>query len=404
MEASNIENTADQQYMSMALELASRGLYTASPNPCVGCVIVRDGIILGQGYHVRAGLPHAEVCAMRDAKSKGHDITNATAYVTLEPCSHYGLTPPCAKALVEAKVSRVVCACTDPNPLVSGRGIKILEDAGIEVKTDILKEQALELNKSFFYAMKHSRPYVTVKCGMSLDAKTALANGESKWITSTESRHDVQRLRCLNSAIMTTANTVLMDNPSMTIRYDELSCEVKDNYPYELLRQPLRIIVDTKEVINAEHMDSLNIFKVQGHVLLVHLSHDNSIHEEVINSNLTILRVPSVQDKAQQDVVLDEKKRLGGCSMHISFEHLYAYLHAQKIRSVLVEAGGNFVASLIENGAVNELVTYVAPMILGNEARSGLPLKAIANLKDALHLHLLESKVIGQDIRLTYGF
>lgn len=376
----------DQKFMRQALALAAKGRYTAAPNPCVGCVIVKDDVVLGAGYHVRAGLPHAEVCAMRDALAKGNDIAGATAYVTLEPCSHYGLTPPCAKALAEARVSRVVCACTDPNPLVSGRGIKILEDAGITVVSGVLEPEALKINETFFWAMKESKPFVTVKCGMSLDGKTALASGESKWITSSASRQDVQGLRALNQAIMTSAETVLLDNPSMTLRYDEFPLSVKEGYPKELLQQPLRIVVDAKEQISVDAMSTLNIFKAPGQVLLVRLSNDKVVHETNLTANLVELRIPAAPN----------------ATTHVDMSQLMSYLHTKKIRSVLVEAGGRFTASLFTDGIVNKVVVYTAPCILGESARSGFALTSPSFLKDCLKMKLEEVSAIGDDVKLVY--
>lgn len=233
---------SDKDYMQIALKAAAYGRYTTSPNPAVGCVIVRDDKILSVGFHNRAGEPHAEIMALRSAKES---VEGATCYVTLEPCSHYGRTPPCAKALCEAKVKRVVVAMADPNPKVSGRGIKMLRDAGIKVKVGVLAEEAYKLNRAFFKAMKTQRPFTIVKYGMSLDSKLALSSGESQWITNAKSRSDVQRLRLWSDAIITSRETVMIDNPRLNVRVSELPMSVKRNLGSRDIKQPVRVIIDS---------------------------------------------------------------------------------------------------------------------------------------------------------------
>lgn len=267
----------DSFYMQLALKEAKRGRYTTSPNPAVGCVIVRDGHILGQGFHHCAGQPHAEVMALRAAN---YEVAGATVYVTLEPCSHYGRTPPCAKALCEAQVKRVVIGSTDPNPKVSGRGIKMLEDAGIKVSicTGKIHEKCLKLNRAFFKSIQTGRPYTFLKFGLSMDGKIALSDGASKWITNAASRADVQRLRLWADAIITSRSTVLSDNPRMTVRVEELPGEVLEGLDTTLIRQPLKVIIDSHGKLCAKKertfINKLNIFS-QGISYIVVGTHQN---------------------------------------------------------------------------------------------------------------------------------
>lgn len=371
----------DVKYMKDAFKLAHHGLYTTLPNPCVGCLIVKDGNVIGSGYHVKAGTPHAEIVAINNAH--GRDLTGSIVYVTLEPCSHYGLTPPCAKALVDAKVKRVVCGTLDPNPLVSGNGVKILQEAGIEVKVlDFQKEQEL-LNKTFLYAMKNERPYVTVKFGMSIDGKIALKNGESKWITSEESRSDVQRLRVLNQAILTSATTVLADNPKFNIRYDELPRDVVLDYSRDMLKNPVKVVVDTRNKLTGKEQ----IFSTGAQVWVIRLSSDSHVHEEKFldNENATLIKIPPYKVTGKLD-----------------FEILLAELQYRKIRSVLVEAGGRFVNSLLNQDVVNELIVYVAPKILGSDGISAFVKEGEVSLANVNNYILSDVSKIGNDVRLTY--
>lgn len=248
--------------MREALRLAERGLYTVSPNPAVGAVIVKNGEIVGKGYHRKAGEPHAEVYALREA---GEKAKGATAYVTLEPCSHYGRTPPCAEALIKAGVSRVVAAMVDPNPKVSGKGIATLREAGIEADTGLLSDEAEALNRGFLQRMRTGRPYVRLKLGISIDGRTALNNGVSHWITSSSSRSDVQRYRAMSSAIMSTSETLKVDNPTLSVRWNELPLEVQSVLKPEDVRQPVRVIVDSRSRVTGDKA----IFSVKSPVLLL---------------------------------------------------------------------------------------------------------------------------------------
>ena len=251
----------DHRYMSRALQLAEQGRFTTSPNPNVGCVIVAAGQIVGEGFHLRAGEPHAEVHALRMA---GEKAKGATAYVTLEPCSHFGRTPPCADALVNAGVARVVAAMEDPNPQVSGRGMRRLADAGIEVQVGLLQAQAEALNLGFIKRMRHGLPYVRLKMAASLDGRTALANGQSQWITSPAARADVQRWRAQSSAILTGADTVLADDPSLNVRWAQLPPSIQTHYAEEQIRQPIRVVIDSQQRITPE----AKLFTIAGDVWL----------------------------------------------------------------------------------------------------------------------------------------
>ena len=236
---------SDKHFMKLALKQAAKGFYTTSPNPAVGCVIVRNGKILGKGYHHQAGQPHAEVMAMRDAQERHEDIRGATVYVTLEPCSHYGRTPPCAKALCDAGVRRVVMATLDPNPKVAGRGKAMLEEAGIEVRVGVCARKAEDLNRAFLYSITAKRPWVFTKHAISLDGKVALASGESRWITGLEARSDVQRLRLWSDAIITSHETVKADNPRMNVRVRELPEDVRKRLDLDLISSPIKVIIDS---------------------------------------------------------------------------------------------------------------------------------------------------------------
>jgi diaminohydroxyphosphoribosylaminopyrimidine deaminase/5-amino-6-(5-phosphoribosylamino)uracil reductase len=240
-------SVADREYMSRALELAALGRFTTAPNPSVGCVLVEDGAIIGEGYTRPAGGNHAEVEALNTATNAGSNTKGATAYVTLEPCSHAGKTGPCVQALIDAGISRAVIACEDPNPEVAGEGIKLLQDAGIEVACGLYEDQARELNKGFIKRHEQGLPWVVVKIAASLDGRTAMASGQSQWITTPASRKDVQRLRAANCAIITGIGTQLMDDPSLTVRIINADVGVEDS-----LRQPLRVVIDSKLQMSPE--------------------------------------------------------------------------------------------------------------------------------------------------------
>lgn len=331
----------DHRFMALALQLAARGLYTTDPNPRVGCVLVNDGDLVGEGWHERAGEAHAEVHALRAA---GERSVGATAYVTLEPCSHHGRTGPCAEALIKAGVARVVCAMVDPNPRVSGSGLRKLHAAGIVAESGLLQAQAEALNPGFIKRMTLGLPLVRLKLAMSLDGRTAMASGESKWITGAAARRDVQRLRARSSAILTGVGTVLADDPSLTVRAEDLGGPV--------LRQPLRVIVDR-----------------QG-------------------------RIPATA------------KVLHGPGEHLvsasALPELLRELAARGCNEVLVEAGAVLSGALMAASLVDELIVYIAPKLMGDNARALLSLPGIDQLGEALALDLIDVRQFGADVRLRY--
>ncbi|BEH73179.1 Riboflavin biosynthesis protein RibD [Edwardsiella tarda] len=361
----------DEFYLARAFELARRGRFTTTPNPNVGCVLVRDGQIVGEGFHLRAGEPHAEVHALRMA---GERARGATAYVTLEPCSHHGRTPPCADALVAAGVSRVVAAMQDPNPHVAGRGLYRLQQAGIEVRHGLMLAEAEAVNKGFLKRMRTGFPYVQLKLGASLDGRTAMASGESQWITSAAARADVQRYRAQSSAILSSSATVLADDPSLTVRWDELDDETQRHYPREWLRQPLRVIVDSHNRVTPQH----RLISQPGETLLARETPDTQAWPSAV-SQLSLPR-----NGAGLDLVL-----------------LMMQLGKRQINSVWVEAGPRLAGALLQAGVVDELIVYLAPKLLGDAARGLCHLPGLERLGDAPSLAFSEVTRVGDDLRLT---
>ncbi|QAV23722.1 bifunctional diaminohydroxyphosphoribosylaminopyrimidine deaminase/5-amino-6-(5-phosphoribosylamino)uracil reductase RibD [Proteus hauseri] len=362
----------DEKFMRRAIELAALGRFTTSPNPNVGCVIVKEGEIIGEGYHHHAGGPHAEVNALKMA---GNNAKGATAYVTLEPCSHFGKTPPCADALVNAGIARVVAAMQDPNPQVAGRGLHKLLTAGIDVSHGVLMQEAEKLNVGFFKRMRTGFPYIQLKLGASLDGKTALANGESQWITSKAARQDVQNYRAQASAILTTSATVLADNPSMNVRWDELSNEFKAIYPQEELRQPIRIITDSQNRVTPEH----KITQIEGECWLARTHSQKNEWQ----GNVCEILLPTNGKNNGVDLVL-----------------LMMQLGRRNINTLWVESGAHFAGALLEAGLVDELIIYIAPKILGNDARGLFALSPLSSLSEAPEFTIDSLQQIGSDIRV----
>ncbi|QSW36335.1 bifunctional diaminohydroxyphosphoribosylaminopyrimidine deaminase/5-amino-6-(5-phosphoribosylamino)uracil reductase RibD [Leclercia pneumoniae] len=360
----------DEMYMARALKLAQRGRFTTHPNPNVGCVIVKEGEIVGEGFHFRAGEPHAEVHALRMA---GEKARGATAYVTLEPCSHHGRTPPCCEALINAGVTRVVAAMQDPNPQVAGRGLFRLQQEGIEVSHGLMMQEAEAINKGFLKRMRTGFPFIQLKLGASLDGRTAMANGESQWITSAQSRRDVQRLRAQSHAILTTSDTVLADNPSMTVRWDELSADTQSCYSQDDLRQPLRIVLDRQNRVTPEH----RIVQQPGETLFVRTGEDSRTWPEGVRT----LIVPEHNG-------------------HLDLVVLMMQLGRQQVNSIWVEAGPTLAGALLQAGLVDELIVYVAPKLLGNDARGLFVLPGLEKLADAPQLKFSEIRPVGPDICL----
>lgn len=360
----------DAFYMARALELARKGVYSTHPNPRVGCVIVRDGTIVGEGWHVRAGEPHAEVHALRHAGDKAR---GATAYVTLEPCSHHGRTPPCADALLEAGISRVVAAMQDPNPDVGGRGLLRLMNAGVNVQSGVLQSEARAINKGFLKRMEHGLPYVRVKMAMSLDGRTAMASGESKWITGPEARSAVQRLRAQSSVVLTGADTVLSDDARLTVRPDELGLNAELT-ALAVTRPPLRVLIDGRLRVPLD----APFFKA-GSALVVTCA-AASARERYHAEGHDMLALPSS----------------GG---HVDLRKLLVELAARGVNDVLVEAGPKLAGAFTRLGLVDEFQIFVASKFMGSSARPLLDLP-LAQMNEALELQIVEMRAIGNDWRV----
>ena len=363
----------DAEFMQLALDLAKQGEFTAAPNPAVGCVLVKNGQIVGKGFHAKAGEPHAEVMALREA---GENARGATAYVTLEPCAHYGRTPPCAKGLVDAGVRNVIAAMYDPNPLVAGKGLGILADAGIESAVGLLKENAEELNKGFLKRMRTGRPFVQLKLAMSIDGKTAMANGESKWITGAQARADVQQYRAKASAILSTSQTVLADNPSLNVRWAELPQEVQARYTEQNLRQPVRVILDSAHKVRSD----FNLFLTDSPVWL---AGKDKFQLNGFSASTEYLQLISNQGESHLQALMTE-------------------LGKRQINTLWVEAGATLAGALIAENLVDELIIYMAPKLFGDQARDLCHLPYLTKLADAPLWELQLCEPIGDDLKLIY--
>lgn len=357
--------------MALAIRLAEKGQYTTSPNPNVGCVLTGpQGKIVGQGWHQKAGSGHAEVHALQQA---AHKAKGATAYVTLEPCSHHGRTPPCAEALLKAGVSRVIAAMVDPNPLVAGTGLKKLADAGVKVSCGLLEQGARQLNRGFIKRMQTGQPWVTVKLAASLDGKTALHNGQSQWITGPQARQDVQRHRAKSCGILSGSGTVLADNPLLNVRYDELGLA-----PGQLnqrdLRQPLRVILDGRNQLSA----NLNLFNFPSPVLL-------------INSRVNPAPLPNHVQQWQapyQNAQLD-------------LPAVLVHLGQLKLNQLWVEAGAKLAGALLQNNLIDELILYQAPKLLGDKGRDLFAIDELTNMQQVFDLQWQDVRQVGCDLKLT---
>lgn len=373
----------DHAYMARALELARRGRYTTQPNPRVGCVIVKDGEIVGEGFHARAGEPHAEVFALRMA---GEQARGATAYVTLEPCSHHGRTPPCADALVKAGLARVVAAMLDPNPLVGGKGMEKLRAAGIETASGLLEAEARALNPGYLRRIAGGLPFVRVKLAMSLDGRTAMASGESQWITGPDARRDVQKLRAQSGAIITGVGTVLADDPSLTVRPEDWL-----DWPLGLAPvQPLRVIVDSELQTEA----TAKILHQQGQAVIATVHPDEDVAED------NLLRRDKAAMLAAAGAEVWELPTQGG---KVSLPALLEKLRDAQVNDVLVEAGPTLAGAFVAAGLVDELIVYQAPTLLGSAARPLLELP-LSQMSEQKRLRVLDQRQVGADLKLTFGF
>ncbi|WP_425056883.1 bifunctional diaminohydroxyphosphoribosylaminopyrimidine deaminase/5-amino-6-(5-phosphoribosylamino)uracil reductase RibD [Pseudomonas abyssi] len=365
-------SAADRSWMSRALMLAERGLYTTEPNPRVGCVLVADGEVVGEGWHVRAGAGHAEVNALAQA---GERARGATAYVTLEPCSHFGKTPPCADALIKAGVSRMVAAMQDPNPQVAGNGLQRLREAGIAVECGLLEEQARALNPGFIKRMQQGLPWVRVKLAMSLDGRTAMASGESKWITGPAARADVQRLRARSGAVVSGADSVLLDDSALTVRASELGLP-SDEAAAAAERQPLRVLIDSLRRVPLEQ----RFFREAGPSLVISTSAEQAA-DDYLAVGSELLAVPGADGKVDLQAVLQ-------------------ILAERGCNEVLVEAGAGLSGAFWRAGLVDELIVYMAPRLLGSQARPLMQLP-FESMSEAMDVAVTDMRAIGQDWRIT---
>ncbi|HSN62906.1 MAG TPA: bifunctional diaminohydroxyphosphoribosylaminopyrimidine deaminase/5-amino-6-(5-phosphoribosylamino)uracil reductase RibD [Azonexus sp.] len=354
-------SAVDHGMMARALQLAERGMWTTTPNPRVGCVLTRDGEVIGEGWHEKAGEPHAEVNALRAA---GERARGATAYVTLEPCSHHGRTPPCAEALVAVGVSRVVAAMSDPNPLVAGTGLAMLRAAGIEATSGLLENEARELNIGFVSRMTRGRPWLRLKAAASLDGKTALNNGVSQWITGPDARRDGHRWRARACAVLTGIGTVRDDDPQLLVR------------DVETTRQPLRVVVDSR----LETPLSARI--LQGGPVLVAVAVDDEKRANLLRAaGAEVLLLPNAAGKVELKDLLEELGRRG-------------------INEVHAEAGFKLNGSLLREGLVDELLLYLAPCLIGHDASGLFNLPELTSLDGKRPLQIRDLRQIGEDIRL----
>lgn len=351
----------DTRYMARCLELAERGLYTTDPNPRVGCVIVKDDTIVGEGWHETAGAAHAEVNALKKA---GRKAAGATVYVTLEPCCHQGRTPPCTKALIKARVQRVVYAMQDPNPQVAGKGAAALREAGIAVEAGLLQSQAEALNPGFISRMTRGRPYVRAKIAASLDGRTAMASGESHWITGVPARADVQHWRGRSSAILTGIGTVLTDDPLLTVR------EIK------VAHQPLRVVVDTRLSLP----ESAKMLSAPGETLVVTGNQDSEYAENLQRAGAEVLYLPGRQG--------------------VDLPALLAHLAHREVNELLVEAGRTLCGALLELRLIDELLLYLAPCVLGDSARGMFRMIGLEQLADRIPLAITDVRQMGDDWRI----
>lgn len=353
----------DHAYMARALQLAARGLYSTSPNPRVGCVIVKDGKIIGEGWHQKAGEPHAEIHALMEA---GPAAQGATVYVTLEPCSHHGRTPPCADALIGAGVAKVVAAAQDPNPNVSGNGIARIKAAGIETLSGLLAVQTRELNAGFFKRMVYGHPYVRIKTASSLDGRTALSSGESKWVTGEAARADVHKLRARSCAILTGVQTVLADNPQMNVR------------GIDTPRQPIKVIVDSTLRTPPDAL--------------------------ILQGAKTIIAcaTPDAKKSAALEAAGAEILCLPGDDSKVDLKSLLSRLSQKGINEVMTEAGPRLNGALVSAGLVDEWVQYLAPCVLGEAARPLFSMAEPTSMQERLNWKLYDQRILGSDLRLIW--
>jgi diaminohydroxyphosphoribosylaminopyrimidine deaminase / 5-amino-6-(5-phosphoribosylamino)uracil reductase len=360
-------STQDFDYMNRALTLASQGRGSVSPNPQVGCVLVKDNNIIGEGWHQQAGLAHAEINALQQA---GQNAKNCRVYVTLEPCAHFGRTAPCAEALIDAGVTEVIVAMLDPNPLVAGKGIERLKQSGIRVIVGLLAQQAEQMNKEFIHSMRVQRPFMRCKMAMSLDGRTAMNNGDSAWITSTSARKDVHALRADSDVVLTGIGTILQDDPQMNVR--QVSC----------FKQPDHVILDSSLQLPLQ----AKILQLKQKIIV--LTSKKAMRD-------SIKRVDALTNLGAQVKAIETND-----SGQLNLLSVLNYLHTLDIRCVLLEAGATLSGAMIEQRLVDELVVYMAPVLMGNEARALFNLP-IFDMDQRIKLSIQEIRQVGVDWRLT---
>jgi diaminohydroxyphosphoribosylaminopyrimidine deaminase/5-amino-6-(5-phosphoribosylamino)uracil reductase len=356
--------------MRRALQLAEQALYITSPNPRVGCVLVKDGVVIGEGHTQKAGSHHAEIMAIHDARAKGHETQGSTAYVTLEPCSHFGRTPPCTESMISAGITRVIAAMEDPNPLVAGKGLKRLRDVGMEVRCGLFAQEAGDLNIGFVSRMTRGLPWVRLKIAASLDGRTSLENGASQWITGQAARDDGHHWRARACAVLTGIGTIRADDPQLNVR------------AVETLRQPRRIVMDSRLELPLE---AKILHSRGGAVTLVHVQDGHPREQELRDRGVQLLRVPAnTQGKNDLRTMLQS-------------------LASDGINELHVEAGSKLNGSLLAAGLADELLLYLAPKLLGpGEPLAALP--ALQSLDEAQMLHIVQVQPVGEDLRVLARF
>jgi diaminohydroxyphosphoribosylaminopyrimidine deaminase / 5-amino-6-(5-phosphoribosylamino)uracil reductase len=389
MNRTAIPTTNDLRYMSQAIKLAQKGRFTTTPNPNVGCVIVKNNKVIGQGFHQKAGTPHAEVHALAELTTE--QTSGATAYVTLEPCSHFGRTPPCAQALIDAKLACVVIAMQDPNPQVAGQGIAMLEQAGIQTIVGVLENEARALNPGFLKQMESKLPYVQLKLASSIDGKTALGNGQSKWITGASARADVQTHRAMSCAILSSAFSVITDDARLDVRKDEINVAYLQSDIVNTTRQPAKIILDGANRITAELAPSLALFKTA-------------------NSKVILIKAPEDELKAKQafegiQEQLNAKVEItsvGYTNGAFDLTTVLSQCYSWQINHLWIETGAKLSASFINAKLVDELILYMAPKIMGAGAQELLPLGPFKKMTECIDLALHDTRMLDKDIKFRF--
>ena len=357
-------SAAESAFMERALHLAKHGQYSAHPNPMVGCVLVKDGNVVGEGWHALAGEPHAEINALQAA---GENARGATAFVTLEPCAHHGRTPPCSDSLIQAGVSEIVVARKDPNPRVDGKGLQALSDAGIPVRCGLMKSEVDSLLAGFLSRIERGRPYVRLKIACSIDGRIAMSNGQSQWISGDEAREDVQRLRARSGAIMTGIGTVLADDPSLTVRDASLNKQGT---------QPIRVVVDSKLRMPA----SAKMLRLPGITMIA--CGDEHKGQNLVDAGAVLIKIAAKNGRLDLSAVLNQLALL-------------------QVNDLLVEAGPRLAGGLIEQELVDELIIYQAPHIMGSETLGMFTTPAWTELADRQALRIVETCLVGNDTRIT---